>query len=77
MHNIHDIKLNFNQNVFISKMQCQMEHTKLKNLNYKPMQEWYVSCAILGKELLPWHPWLLWPWFHPNGYNYLKILWVL
>jgi hypothetical protein len=29
------------------------------------MQEWHMSCVILGKGLLSWHPWLLWLWFHP------------
>ncbi len=28
------------------------------------MQEWHMSCAILGKGFLPW---LLWPWFHLYG----------
>jgi hypothetical protein len=39
MHNIHDIKSIFNQNVFISKMQCEMGHPKYKILSYKPMQK--------------------------------------
>ncbi len=39
------------------------------------MHEWHVSCVILGKWLLPSHPWLLWPWFHPcvTILNQLKI----
>jgi hypothetical protein len=28
-----------------------------------------VSCAILGKRLLLWHPWLLGSWFHPNRFT--------
>jgi hypothetical protein len=39
MHNIHDIKSIFNQNVFISKMQCEMGHLKYTILSYKPMQK--------------------------------------
>jgi hypothetical protein len=45
-----------------------------------------MSSLILKKGLLPWHPWFLWPWFHPlMDYSqsdvvtfdeYLKILWI-
>jgi hypothetical protein len=31
------------------------------------MEEWHMSCAVLGKWLLAWHPWLLWPRFHPQA----------
>jgi len=45
MHNIHDIKSIFNQNVFIFKMQCEMGHLKYIILSYKPMQKMtHVMC---------------------------------
>ncbi len=69
MHNIYDIKSNFSQNIFISNMQCQIKYPKYKILSYKPTCKWDMSCAILGKWLLPLCPWLLLPCSHPLGIN--------
>jgi hypothetical protein len=41
-----------------------MKYSKYKFSNYKPNWKCHMSCAILEKGLLPWCPWLLWPWFH-------------
>jgi hypothetical protein len=30
-----------------------MGYLKYKILSYKPMQKWHMSCAILGKGVLP------------------------
>jgi hypothetical protein len=33
-----------------------------------------MSCAILGKRLLPWHPWFFLPCFHPmEDFLFLKM----
>jgi len=29
---------------------------EIQNLSYKSTQKWHMSCAALGKELLPWCP---------------------
>jgi hypothetical protein len=53
MHNIHDIKY------FLVKMhlylKCNVKEGT-RNTNYKPTQKWHMSCAVLGKKLLPWCP---------------------
>jgi hypothetical protein len=41
MHNIHDIKSIYNQNVFISSMQL-LGYPKYKIQNYKPTQNRHV-----------------------------------
>jgi hypothetical protein len=40
--------------------------SEILNLNYKPTQKWHMSCEVLGKGLLPCHPWFLWTCFHPR-----------
>jgi hypothetical protein len=35
-------------------------------------KKWHMSCVVLGKGLLPWHPWLLWLCFHPYTHQTLK-----
>ncbi len=44
-----------------------MGYSKYKILSYKPTQKWHMSCVVLGKGLLPWCPWLPWPWYHLCG----------
>jgi len=39
MHNIYDINSIFNQNIFISYMQCPTKYPKYKIINYKLAQK--------------------------------------
>jgi hypothetical protein len=62
---MYDIKLICSQNIFILTCNVKLNIQK-KNLSYKPTQKWHVSCVVLGKGFLLWHPWLFDHVFTPS-----------